>query len=118
MGFENNLLLVVAWYMKLKTSLTNGKISIATPSSALLPFWLKKISYLVDSKSPDVLGGYFLGLPLPLFGWPMSNSGCFVFLWLFRAGWLRNDFPQSHAKILPSCSCLDRRRLSIIINNN
>ena len=54
--------------MKLKTSLTNGKISIATPSSALLPFWLKKISYLVDSKSPDVLGGYFLGLPLPLFG--------------------------------------------------
>jgi len=47
---------------------------------------VKKISYFVDSKSPFVLGGYFLGLPLPLFGWPTSNSGCFVFLWLFSAG--------------------------------
>jgi hypothetical protein len=47
---------------------------------------VKKISYLVVSKSPAVFGGYFLGLPLPLLGCPSSNSGCFVFLWLFKAG--------------------------------
>jgi len=40
----------------------------------------------VVSKSPAVLGGYFLGLPLPLFGCPSSSSGCLVFLWLFKAG--------------------------------
>jgi len=58
---------------------------------------VKNISYFVVSKSPAVFGGYFLGLPLPLLGCPSSNSGCFVFLWLFKAGWLRKDFPQSHA---------------------
>ena len=54
-------------------------------SGALLPK-VKKTSYLVVSKSPAVFGGYFLGRPLPLFGWPSNNSGCFVFLWLFNAG--------------------------------
>ncbi len=109
---ENNLLDDGDSYIKLKTSLITDKTSIEE-FPALLPVWLKNISYLVASKSPFDFGGYFLGLPLPLFGWPISNSGCFVFLWLFKAGWLRNDFPQSHAKSLPSCSCLDRRRLSI-----
>jgi hypothetical protein len=55
---------------------------------------LKKTSYFVDSKSPTVFGGYFLGRPLPLFGWPSNNSGCFVFLWLFKAGCDKKDFPQ------------------------
>ena len=43
---------------------------------------MKNTSYLVDSKSPAVLGGYFLGLPLPFFGFPSNNSGCFVFWWV------------------------------------
>ena len=53
---------------------------MVTPSSGTLLPKVKKTSYLVVSKSPAVFGGYFLGLPLPLFGWPSSNSGCFVFL--------------------------------------
>ena len=83
------------------------------PSSGILFSGLKKTSYFVDSKSPAAFGGYFLGRPLPLFGSPSSNSGCFVFLWLFRAGWLKKDLPQLHAKSLPSCSCFERRCLSI-----
>jgi hypothetical protein len=55
-------------------------VSIFIPSSGVLLLELKKESYLVLSKSPDVLGGYFLGRPLPLFGCPSNNSGCFVFL--------------------------------------
>ncbi len=83
------------------------------PSSGALLFDVKNTSYLVVSKSPAALGGYFPGLPLPLFGCPSSSSGCLVFLWLFRAGWLRKAFPQSQAKTLPSCSCFERRCLSI-----
>ena len=86
------------------------------PSSGFLPFWVKKISYFVDSKSDTAFGGYFLGLPLPLFAWPSSNSGCLVFIWLFKAGLLKNAFPQWQAKLRPSCSCFDLLCLSILIN--
>jgi len=50
-------------------------MSIETPSSGALLFKVKKTSYLVDSKSPAVLGGYFLGRPLPLFDCPSNKSG-------------------------------------------
>ena len=53
---------------------------MVTTSSGALLFKVKNISYFVVSKSPAVFGGYFLGLPLPLFGWPSNSSGCFVFL--------------------------------------
>ena len=75
----------------------------------------KNESYFVVSKSFPCFKGYFRGRPLPRFCWPSSNSGCFVFLWLFNAGWLKNDLPQSHEYILPSCSCLERLCLSIYI---
>ena len=84
------------------------------PVSAALYGWLKKLSYFVLSKSDTVLGGYFLGLPLPLLIWPSNNSGCFVFIWLFKAGLLKNAFPQLHPKFLPSCSCFDLLCLSIL----
>jgi hypothetical protein len=86
LGRENNLSAYWPSYRKWNTSSTKFLISIAIPSSGALFPIVKKISYLVVSKSPAVLGGYFLGLPLPLFGCPSSSSGCFVFLWLFKAG--------------------------------
>ena len=100
----------------LKTSSATDWTSLGKLSSGFLPFCEKKISYFVDSKSPADFGGYLRGRPLPRFGRPTNNSGCFVFLWLFNAGWLRNDLPQSHPKILPFNSCLERRLLSIKIN--
>jgi hypothetical protein len=59
---------------------------VASSSGFLRSLLEKKTSYLVVSKSPAVFGGYFLGRPRPLFGCPSNNSGCFVFLWLFKAG--------------------------------
>ena len=115
-GLENNLFAKVDLKRLLKTSSATDWISFEGPSSGLRPNWEKNMSYLVDSKSPAFFGGYLRGLPRPRFGRPINNSGCFVFLWLFSAGWLRKDLPQSHANILPFNSCLDRRRLSI--NNN
>jgi len=38
------------------------------PSSGAREGLLKKESYFVDSKSPTVFGGYFLGRPRPLLG--------------------------------------------------
>ena len=87
------------------------------PSSAFLWGKSKKVSYFVDSKSTCCLGGYFLGLPLPLLICPSNLSGCFVFIWLFKAGWLKNDLPQSQTKSLPCCSCFDLLCLSIKIIN-
>ena len=117
LGLENNLFAYWPSYKNWNTSCTIEFISIVTPSSGPLLFKVKNTSYFVVSKSPAVLGGYFLGLPLPLFGNPSRSSGCFVFLWLFKAGWLKNAFPQSHAKSLPFCSCLDLLCLSIILKH-
>ena len=103
--------------MELNTFSTKFSTFKEIPSSAFLFAELKKLSYLVVSKSTWGLGGYFLGLPLPRLTCPSNLSGCLVFIWLFKAGWLRNDFPQSHAKSLPFCSCFDLLCLSIIINN-
>ena len=103
--------------MALKTFSINFPKSSKIPSSAFLWGNSKNFSYLVDSKSNCCLGGYFLGLPRPLFNCPSTLSGCFVLIWLFKAGWLKNDFPQSHAKSLPCCSCFDLLCFSIIINN-
>jgi hypothetical protein len=103
--------------MNLKVFSTTFFISKLESWFLALSVFLKKISYFVASKSPGDLGGYFLGLPLPLLGFPSNNSECFVFIWLFNAGWDKNDFPQFgtlQKKFLPSCSCLERRRLSII----
>jgi hypothetical protein len=51
--------------MKLNTFSTKFSIFKEMPSSAFLFGELKKLSYLVDSKSTWGLAGYFLGLPLP-----------------------------------------------------
>jgi hypothetical protein len=89
-------------------------ISIFSSSAFFLKFSSKNLSYFKVSKSPSVLGGYFLGLPLPLFGSPSNNSGCLVFLWLFKAGCDKKDLPQEQKKFRPSCSCFDLRWRSIL----
>ena len=89
--------------------------STLLPSSAFLLSWLKKTEYFSFSKFDVAFSGYFLGLPRPLFICPSNVSGCFVFIWLFKAGLLKNDLPQSHLNIRPSGSCFERRCLPIFI---